>query len=548
MSKREISNNSLAMIATVALVGILASAIGFFSPDYCTVPQQDDWTSCEAIAQQRNIGSIVIFATCVIGFALSITKRRKQTRDQALAMTSKAAAKMHSSTPETIALREDVINYARERMALDPAPLDGPQNLKFLQKHASGTISEKGLGGKKALKVFEDVLAPACISTDHPGYLSFIPVAPTEAATLFDLVVSATSVYGGSWLEGSGAVFAENEVLAWLAKEVGLPRTSGGVFVQGGSLGNLSALVTARHTAIQERKNNGQKLPKRWSIIASKESHSSLKAAARVMDIDVVLADVDSEGRLRGKAVLEAAKKIKDGLFAVVATSGTTNFGIVDRLDEVGSAAKKLGAWYHIDGAYGLAGILDPKCKHLFKGSEKADSFIVDPHKWLFTPFDCCALVYRKPALAAAAHTQHGEYLDALTDGGDYNPSDYAYNLTRRARGLPLWFSLATYGVKAYRLAIAENIKLAHEVAEVIRKRPGLKLVREPELSIVVFEKKGWKLADYQAWSDRILKEELGFIVPSSHQGRPNARFAIVNPLTDLKLLVRLLDSMDEGK
>lgn len=463
-------------------------------------------------------------------------------------MTSKAAAKMHSSNPQTVSLREDVINYARERMALDPAPLDGPQTLEYLKKHASGTISEKGLGGKKALKVFEDVLAPACISTDHPGYLSFIPVAPTEAATLFDLVVSAASVYGGSWLEGSGAVFAENEVLAWLAKEVGLPKSAGGVFVQGGSLGNLSALVTARHTAITKRKKAGKKLPKRWSIIASKESHSSLKAAARVMDIDVVLADVDKEGRLRGKAVLNAAKKIKDGLFAVVATSGTTNFGIVDRLDEVGTAAKKLGVWYHIDGAYGLAGILDPESKHLFKGTSKADSFIVDPHKWLFTPFDCCALVYRKPALASAAHTQHGEYLDTLTDGGDFNPSDYAYNLTRRARGLPLWFSLATYGVKAYRTAISENIKLAHQIADVIRKREGLSLVREPELSIVVFEKDGWKLSDYEAWSDRILKQELGFVVPSSHKGKPNARFAIVNPRTGIELLTQILDSMDEGK
>ncbi len=461
-------------------------------------------------------------------------------------MTNKAAAKMHSSSPATIALREEVLQYAKDRMAMDPAPLDGPQSLEYLKKHASGTISEKGLGGHKALKVFDEVLAPACISTDHPGYLSFIPVAPTEAATLFDLVVSATSVYGGSWLEGSGAVFAENEVLAWLAKEVGLPKTSGGVFVQGGSLGNLSALVTARHTAIQERKKNKQKMPKRWSIIASKESHSSLKAAARVMDIDIVLADVDKDGRLRGKAVLKAAKKIKDGLFAVVATSGTTNFGIVDRLDEVGTAAKKLGVWYHIDGAYGLAAILDPKSKHLFKGSNKADSFIVDPHKWLFTPFDCCALVYRKPKLASAAHTQHGEYLDALTDGDEFNPSDYAYNLTRRARGLPLWFSLATYGVGAYRKAVAENIEVAHKIAEVIAKRKDLKLVREPELSIVVFEKEGWQLADYQKWSDRILAEGLGFVVPSSHQGKPNARFAIVNPRTDLKLLTQLIDSMDE--
>ena len=461
-------------------------------------------------------------------------------------MTNKAAAKMHSSSQATIALREEVLQYAKDRMAMDPAPLDGPQSLEYLKKHASGTISEKGLGGHKALKVFDEVLAPACISTDHPGYLSFIPVAPTEAATLFDLVVSATSVYGGSWLEGSGAVFAENEVLAWLAKEVGLPKSSGGVFVQGGSLGNLSALVTARHTAIQERKKNKQKMPKRWSIIASRESHSSLKAAARVMDIDIVLADVDKDGRLRGKAVLKAAKKIKNGLFAVVATSGTTNFGIVDRLDEVGNAAKKLGVWYHIDGAYGLAAILDPKSKHLFKGSNKADSFIVDPHKWLFTPFDCCALVYRKPKLASAAHTQHGEYLDALTDGDEFNPSDYAYNLTRRARGLPLWFSLATYGVGAYRKAVAENIDVAHKIAQVISKRKDLKLVREPELSIVVFEKEGWQLADYQKWSDRILAEGLGFVVPSSHQGRPNARFAIVNPRTDVKLLTQIIDSMDE--
>ena len=457
-----------------------------------------------------------------------------------------SAAKMHSSSPATKALREQVLKYARERMELDPAPLDGPQTLKYLKEHASGTISETGLGGTKALKVFEEVLAPACISTDHPGYLSFIPTAPTEAATLFDLVVSATSVYGGSWLEGSGAVFAENEVLAWLAKEVGLPKSSGGVFVQGGSLGNLSALVTARHTAIQERKKNKKKMPKRWSIIASKESHSSLKAAARVMDIDVITADVDAEGRLRGKAVLAAAKKAGKGLFAVVATAGTTNFGIVDRLDEVGKAAKELGVWYHIDGAYGLAGILDENSKKLFKGSKYADSFIVDPHKWLFTPFDCCALVYRNPKLASAAHTQHGEYLDTLTDGGEFNPSDYAYNLTRRARGLPLWFSLATYGVAAYRKAVADNINVAHKIAEVIRKREDLKLVREPELSIVVFEKKGWQLADYEAWSDRILKQGLGFVTPSSHLGKPNARFAIVNPRTDVKLLTQIIDSMDQ--
>ncbi|NBW73250.1 MAG: aminotransferase class V-fold PLP-dependent enzyme, partial [Microbacteriaceae bacterium] len=271
---------------------------------------------------------------------------------------------------------------------------------------------------------------------------------------------------------------------------------------------------------------------------------SSLKAAARVMDIDIVLAKATDDGRLTGQAVLDAGKKIKDGLFAVVATAGTTNFGIVDRLDEIAKAAKQLGVWYHVDGAYGLAAILDPRQRKLFKGAEKADSFIVDPHKWLFTSFDSCALVYRNPKLAAKAHTQHGEYLDTLTDSGEFNPSDYAYHLTRRARGLPLWFSVATYGIGAYRAAVAENIDLAHKIAAVIKTRPDLKLVREPELSIVVFEKVGWKLSDYEKWSNRILKEELGFVTPSSHNGKPNARFAIVNPRTDLKLLTKIIDSM----
>ena len=449
---------------------------------------------------------------------------------------------MHTTSPETAALREKILAYAKDRMELDPAPLDAPQTLEFLQAHAANTVNPSGLGGEKALEIFAEILAPACLSTDHPGYLSFIPTAPTEASTLFDLVVSASSIYGGSWLEGSGAVFAENEVLAWLAKEVGLPETAGGVFVQGGTLGNLSALVAARHTAMRSRSTQ----PDRWKVICSAEAHSSIKAAARVMDIDVVLAAPDENGRLHGAAVLEALKTAGDGVFAIVATGGTTNFGIVDNLREIGEVARDHGIWYHIDGAYGLAGILSPKTRHLFDGSELADSFIVDPHKWLFAPFDACALVYRNPALAKAAHTQHGEYLDTLTEGDDFNPSDYAYNLTRRVRGLPLWFSLATHGTDAYRTAVTANVETAHAIAEVIRNREDLELVREPELSVVVFKKKGWKLADYDAWSAKLLQSGLGFVVPSSHMGEPNTRFAIVNPRTSLELLVQILETMKE--
>jgi len=156
---------------------------------------------------------------------------------------------MHKPTVETAALREHILTYARTRMGYETPPLDRPQSLEWLQANAGQTITPDGLGGMRALGVFADVLAPATLSSDHPGYLSFIPTAPTEASTLFDLVVSASCIYGGSWLEGAGAVYAENQVLSWLASEAGLPPTAGGVFVQGGTLGNLSALVTARDAA-----------------------------------------------------------------------------------------------------------------------------------------------------------------------------------------------------------------------------------------------------------------------------------------------------------
>ena len=452
---------------------------------------------------------------------------------------------MHQSNDETRALREKIFEYVRTRMDYDPIPLDYPKSEQQLLEEAGLTLTEDGLGGEKALKLFEELLAPATISTDHPGFVSFIPNAATEAASLFDLVVSASSIYGGSWMEGAGAVFAENQALAWLATEVGLPNSSGGVFVQGGTIGNLSALVVARQSHKQRLADKGINYSGRFSFIASKEAHSCLKAAAKVMDVDIVLAEPGEDGRLTGSAVKNALSgQPANSVFAIVATAGTTNFGIVDDLRGVGELAKSAGIWYHIDGAYGLAGVLSPKYKHLFDGSELADSFIVDPHKWLFAPFDVCALIYRNPEIARATHTQHGEYLDALTESGLWNPTDYSFGLTRRTRGLPLWFSLATHGIRKYREAIEYNIDVAHEIAEVIRSMDHVELVRDPELSVVVFERKGWDIDQYNAWSDKLLRDEIGFVVPSSHKGKPNTRFAIVNPLTSVKLLTQILESM----
>ena len=455
-------------------------------------------------------------------------------------MPTPESAKMHEVTGD---LREAVFEYARTRLSYSPAPLDSPKPEHELQDLAGQTISEKGMGGTAALELFGEVLAPSTISTDHPGYLSFIPSAPTEASKLFDLIVSASAIYGGSWMEGAGAVYAENQVIEWLVRETGLPETAGGVFVQGGTLGNLSALVAARFNA----EKNGARKSARWGFICSSEAHSSLKTAARVMDVDIIAAQADDNGRLSGAAVEAALREAKDvDVFAIVATSGTTNFGIVDYLDEIGEVAKRNQIWFHVDGAYGLAGILAPSTRELFVGIELADSFIVDPHKWLFAPFDACALVYRNPEIARLAHTQHGEYLETLTESGEWNPSDYAINLTRRPRGLPLWFSLATHGVAAYRAAVETNCQLAREAADLIRQRNDLELVREPMLSVVVFTKKGWQQADYDRWSAKLLEDQIAFVVPSSHAGKPNLRFAIVNPTTTIDTISEILDRIEK--
>jgi len=454
------------------------------------------------------------------------------------------ARAMHAISADTTETVDVVLDYARRRALWQDVPLDEPKTPDELAAVASGSITDEGIGAQRAIDLFEHVLAPACITTDHPGYLSFIPSAPTKAALSFDLVVSASSIYGGSWLEGSGAVFAENEVLHWLAGEFGLPAGAGGVFVQGGTIGNLSALVAARDDARRRREAAGGAAPARWVVVCSAGAHSSIASAAAVMDVEVLRAATDAEGRLRGDAVRAVLEERGDDVFAIVATGGTTNLGIVDDLASVGEVARERGIWYHVDGAYGLAAMLVERMRPLFRGVELADSLVVDPHKWLFAPFDACALIYREPAKARAAHTQHAEYLDHLTDKPDWNPSDLAVQLTRRSRGLPLWFSLATHGTAQYRAAIDAGITLAADIADEIRRRPEVSLVHEPQLSVVVFRREGWGIADYQAWSDRLLAEQRAFVVPSSHAGEPVLRFAIISPLTTPELLREILDTL----
>jgi len=437
-----------------------------------------------------------------------------------------------------------IVDYCLNRLASD-VPLDRPMTPSQLDQLVGATVTPHGMGRDETFRVWAEVLGPACLSVDHRRYLSFIPNAPTKASCYFDMLVAASNVYSGSWLEGSGAVYAENQALRWIADLAGLPPEAGGTFVQGGTVGNLSALVAARESALHRRGHR----PERWVVCVSAETHSSVKHAVQVvMDATTVQVPGDERGRMTGSALRRTVAALdaqtRDGIFAVVATAGTTNLGVVDDIAGIAALAREHKWWLHVDGAYGGAALAAPSVRHLFDGVEQADSFIVDPHKWLFAPFDACALLYRDPVQARAAHTQHAGYLDPVTVHGEWNPSDFAIQLTRRARGLPFWFSLAVYGTDAYVTAIERTLTVAREAAELIRAAPHLKLLVEPDLSVLIFERTDWTPQDYTNWSARLLEEQVAFVTPTRHAGQVCTRFAIVNPLTTRADLALIVDSM----
>jgi len=264
-----------------------------------------------------------------------------------------------------------------------------------------------------------------------------------------------------------------------------------------------------------------------------------------ILDVPVPI-DGPGAGRLTGAAVRAALPSVDpaDAVFAIVASSGTTNYGVIDDLESLADVADELDLWLHVDGAYGGAGLAAPSVRQLYNGIERSDSFIVDPHKWLFAPYDACALIYREPRLARAAHNQKAGYLDAIQTEVDWNPSDYAVHLSRRARGLPLWFALATHGTDAFRESIEQTIDLARFTEAEVERRAEFELVRERDLSVVVFRRLGWAPDDYSNWSNYMLDEGIAFVTPTKHHRETVTRVAIVNPRTSAADITMILDSM----
>jgi glutamate/tyrosine decarboxylase-like PLP-dependent enzyme len=436
-----------------------------------------------------------------------------------------------------------VLTAMHDRLAMEPVPLDRPGDVAALTAQLEGLISPHGTDPHVVMSTWTDVLAPHVMSSDATNFLAFIPAAPTKASLLFDMLVSNASIQGISAFEAAGAIAAENQVLRLIADLAGLPDSAGGVFVSGGSAGNLSALTVARDVG---RRRRGLGRGSLTRIAVSDQAHSSIANACSILDMEPLVVPTDDH-RLDGRALAAALAADPDAgnVVGVVATSGTTNAGIIDDLASISEVTRERGLWFHVDGAYGGGGLFAPSVRPLYAGLEHADSFIVDPHKWLFAPYDCAALLYREPRLAKAVHTQDASYLDVIhTDADEWNPSDLAYHLTRRARGLPLWFSLAVNGTDAYSQAVESSIALARWTARHIDAQPHLRLLREPTLSVVLFERLGWEPADYDRWAADLLDDQTALVTSTKWEGRTVGRLVFLHPHTTRDLVEDVLARM----
>jgi aromatic-L-amino-acid/L-tryptophan decarboxylase len=421
---------------------------------------------------------------------------------------------------------ETAMRFIRDRIA--GADLGRTVSGSDLEPLFAYAISPDGLGVEAAWRVFERAVVPNTVALDSPRFLAFIPMAPAASAVWMDAAVGAASFSAESWLEAAGAVAAENQVLRFLADLAGLPSGAGGCFTSGGSSGNLSALAVAREQA-----------PGNRTVAVADTAHASVANALHLLGMTPLVVPTAADGRFTGPALRSA---LGDGqpLAAVVASAGSTNAGVVDDLRGLANVAHEWGAWLHVDGAYGGAALLLPECAELFDGIDQADSLIIDPHKWLFSTAGSCALLYRDPSLAAAVHTQHGPYIDVFHQPGDHawNPSDYAFQLTRRASGLPFWFTLVTHGSTALAGGVRAGVTMASYAADRLRAlAPSVSLVHEPELSVVLFRREAWNGARWRAWATDLLDRKIAFVAPTTWKGEPVGRLVFLHPETTTQIV-----------
>ena len=418
-------------------------------------------------------------------------------------------------------------------------PVSGGAGRDEMEARLREEAPAEGVGWEAALeRARRDVFGPMS-HIDHPRCFAYVPSPGNFVGVMADMLVSGFNPFAGAWAVASGAAEVELVTVDWLRAVCGLPEGAGGAFVSGGSMANLTALAAARH----RRFGTGDF--SRAVVYASDQAHSSIVRGARVLGFapERVRLLAPDEGLRLDPAALQRAMDddAASGLvpFCVVASAGTTNTGAVDPLAEIAALCRAAGAWLHVDGAYGAAAALTDRGRALLAGLGDADSVSMDPHKWLFQPIECAAVLVRDAHALRDAFRHVPEYLkDSDLSHEEVNFRDWGVQLTRGLRALKLWMSIQTFGLDAFRAAVDRGITLA-EVAEAeLRASPEWEVLTPAQLAIVTFRFRpaGVPDGELDALQRRIAAETTrgGFAMLSTTElgGRAALRLCTINPRT----------------
>jgi aromatic-L-amino-acid/L-tryptophan decarboxylase len=400
-------------------------------------------------------------------------------------------------------------------------------------------------------QVFADVV-PFCAHTGAGGYMAFIPGFPTWPSAMGDLIASALMMDACWWAGGAGGSQLELTVLRWFADWLGYPATASGILVSGGSAANMTALACARERRVGAMRDD-------LVVYVSSQSHSSMARAARALGFRperVRVLPVDRAFHLRVDVLEQAvAADRAAGLLplAVCANAGSTNTGAVDPLPALADVCAAQELWLHVDGAYGAFAALTERGKRALAGIDRADSITLDPHKWLFQPFECGAIMVREAEGLNRAFEITPDYLRDVETHDEVNFSDRGLQLSRFCRALKVWMSLQAFGLDAFRAAVDEALDLAREAAARVEASPELELLAPVDLSVVAYRRRPPGETDERRLDAINLAlvaavEQTGEALVSSTRlfGRTAIRTCILNPTTTAGHVQRVLDIIEK--
>ena len=404
---------------------------------------------------------------------------------------------------------------------------------------------EQGRDPNELLAQLEREVLPNNLHVDHPRFFAFVPGPNNFVSTMADALAAGFNVFNGTWLGGSAAAAVELGVVRWLARVCGLPKSAGGLFVSGGSMANLTALVAARHALLNDHTENAV-------IYFSDQTHSSVERALRVIGfLPEQLRKLPSDENfrlsiqtLRDAIGVDRAKGLRP--FCVIANAGTTNTGAVDPLNELADLAVKEKLWLHVDGAFGAAAILCDRGRKLLSGLDRADSISLDPHKWLFQSFECGCVLVRDVSLLRSAFQIKADYLrDVHRLTVEFNPADHGVQLTRSFRALKVWLSLQTFGVAAFRDAMTRGFELAEIAERELRARKGWEILSAAQMATVCF-RFGESSEVQTQLVDLMMKEQFALLTSTELRGNAALRLCTINPRTTEADIVETIERLDQ--